>query len=185
MAGPETTQVGRQVYARTGDPRVRTSMLMGALLEGGALNGPWRPGDNGTSFGPFQIHLPAHPGVSRAQAENPAFAVAYMLPAYAGGVARSDPYSWNIDVPGAAATAAFYAERPARMYPRQRVDDAWNTLRSGGFTAGPATTTSVPDPSTAPPPWDWSRTVGAVSDWAVYGRDQAANVAAGLRHIRG
>lgn len=184
MAGPESTPVGRQIYARTGDPRVRLSMLVGALLEGGTLVGPFPPGDHGTSFGPFQIHLPAHPGVSRAEAENPAFAVAYMLPAYVHGVARVYPGAWAADPGNAAATAAFYAERPAHMYPASRVDSAMNTLRAGGFPVGSPAYTRVPDPTVRPPDWDWSRVVGATADLTAFGQDAAHNVYAALRHLR-
>jgi hypothetical protein len=36
---------------------------------------PGAVGDNGSSYGFFQIHLPAHPGVTAQQAEDPAFNV--------------------------------------------------------------------------------------------------------------
>ena len=119
----ENSAVGKAVYAATNNAGIRTAMIMGAILEGG-LNPPYGVGDGGTSFGPFQIHLPAHPGVTRAEAENTAFAVKYMLPAYSAttlggalGLAKMG-----------AASAAFRAERPKNMYPSSRVDAAWNLM---------------------------------------------------------
>lgn len=44
--------------------------------------GTWNPkiaGDNSTSFGLSQIHLPAHPDISKEQAEDPKFAIDYMI----------------------------------------------------------------------------------------------------------
>lgn len=117
--------------------RVRLAMLMGAYLESG-----WNPnavGDSGNSHGPFQIHLPAHPGVTAAQAKDPNFAAQYMLKAYEAGVNRVDPAMWNSNPAIAAATAAFYAERPKVMYPGDRITKAWPTVNSawsGGDTSG-------------------------------------------------
>lgn len=44
--------------------------------------GTWNPeivGDHGTSFGLAQIHLPAHPDISRETAENPYFAIDFLV----------------------------------------------------------------------------------------------------------
>jgi hypothetical protein len=114
--------------------RVRLAMLMGAKLESG-----WRAdavGDNGNSFGPFQINIPAHPNVSSASAQDPVFASRFMLPAYEAGVNRVDPALWNSDPALAAATAAFYAERPRVMYRTDRVRSSWadvNAAWNGGI----------------------------------------------------
>lgn len=113
--------------------RVRLAMLMGARLESG-----WNPGasgDGGTSFGAYQIHLPAHPGVTEAQAKDPAFATRYMLKAYEAGVNRVDPALWNSNPAVAAATAAFYAERPKVMYPTDRINAAWTPV-NGAWSGG-------------------------------------------------
>jgi len=116
--------------------RVRLAMLMGAKLESG-----WNAaavGDNGHSFGAFQINLPAHPNVSAQSAQDPVFAARFMLPAYEAGVQRVDPALWNADPAMAAATAAYYAERPAVMYPSNRVRDSWpavSSVWSGGMGA--------------------------------------------------
>jgi hypothetical protein len=102
------------IMSATGDARLQAAMLMGSKLESG-----WNPtsvGDQGTSFGPFQIHLPAHPGVTASEAENPSWAVNYMMPAYEAGVAKVPNSLWQADPAQAAATAAYYAERPAKMY---------------------------------------------------------------------
>lgn len=36
-------------------------------------------GDHGTSFGLFQIHLPAHPDISEEEAENPVFSTEWAM----------------------------------------------------------------------------------------------------------
>lgn len=98
-------------------------MLMGSLLEGGWTD-PFPAGDHGTSFGPFQIHLPAHPGVSSGQANDPTFAVNYMLAAYRDGVQRAG----GAATAEQAARAAFYAERPAAMYSANRYNSLWSQV---------------------------------------------------------
>lgn len=130
--------VQRAVYGVTQDPRVRQAMLMGALLEGGNLNGGWSPGDNGTSWGPWQIHGPAHPDITQQQAEDPAAAAAYMAPAYAQAVARIPDAMWQSNPTGAAAMAAYLAERPAYMYPPERIVGAAAQL-GGSVMGGPST----------------------------------------------
>lgn len=42
-------------------------------------------GDQGTSFGIAQIHLPAHPNISKAQALDPAFAIRWTAQQFAQG----------------------------------------------------------------------------------------------------
>ncbi len=118
------TAVGAAVYAATPNQNTRIAMILGALLEGGSLNGPWAVGDNGTSFGPWQIHLPAHPGVSAAQASDPNWAAKYMAPTYekftfAGPLGQTS---------AGAAQTVFKAERPAAMYPGGRINNAWATM---------------------------------------------------------
>lgn len=135
------------IMAATGDARLQAALLMGSKLESG-----WNTssvGDHGTSFGPFQIHLPAHPGVSVSEAENPAWAVNYMLPAYEAGVAKVPNSLWQSDPAQAAATAAFYAERPAKMYTGfaglwSQVQAAMNgqSVATGGGTSTPGATTA-------------------------------------------
>lgn len=114
----------------TTDWRTRLSMIMGAGLEGG-LGSTFNPGDQGTSFGPFQIHLPAHPGVSAAEANNPSWAARYMLGSYQSAVARVPQSLWKSNPELAAEQAAVAAERPAQPYIQSRgqaaVDSAYKT----------------------------------------------------------
>lgn len=118
--------VAAAILAATTDAKLRAAMLMGSRLESGQnVNAV---GDNGSSFGPFQIHLPAHPGVSAAEAQNPQWAVHYMLPSYQAGVARVPATLWASDPAQAAATAAFYAERPAKMYSAANYNADWKIV---------------------------------------------------------
>lgn len=135
------------INAGASNARVRLAMLMGSKLESG-----WNPsavGDGGTSYGIFQIHLPAHPGVTADQAKDPTFAVHFMAGAYEAGVNRVDAALWNSDPALAAATAAFYAERPKVMYPTDRVRAAWspvNTAWGGGDVGADATNANFANP---------------------------------------
>lgn len=45
-------------------------------------------GDNGTSYGVAQIHLPSHPSVSKAEALNPFFAIDWTVQQFKEGKAR-------------------------------------------------------------------------------------------------
>lgn len=114
--------------------RVRLAMFMGAQLESG-MN-PGAVGDNGKSFGIFQIYLVAHPQVTAAQAKDPDWAARFMLPAYEAGVNRVDPALWNSNPAMAAATAAFYAERPKVMYPTSRITASWPTVNAAWTGTG-------------------------------------------------
>ena len=109
-------------------------MALGALLEGGSLGaGPFPTGDQGTSPGPFQIHLPAHPGVTVGQAQNPTSAVAFMLPEYTGAVSQVPASLWTTNPQQAAERAAMLAERPAVDYYTSRpgaVQSAWASVQS-------------------------------------------------------
>lgn len=134
------TAVGDAISRVTSDSRIATAMLLGALLEGGSLDGPWPPGDQGTSFGPWQIHLPAHPTVSQRAAEDPLSAALVMLPEYAAAVAQVPTSAWATSPMDAAARAVYLAERPAQMYPAARVAAAWAKLG----LAGAATPSSPP-----------------------------------------
>jgi hypothetical protein len=141
------------ILAKTGDQKMRWALLMGSSLESG-----WNPaavGDNNTSFGPFQIHLPVHPGVTKAQAEDPAWAVNYMFGAYQNGVNKVPAAQWALSPAQAAATAAYYAEAPLNMYPSDRVTAAWPKVQSaalgdggGAVTGGSGNVNSVPNDPT-------------------------------------
>jgi len=142
--------VADAILGATNDAHVRAAMLMGAMLESGMTT--TAVGDNGKSFGPFQIYLVAHPNVSASQAKDPGWATAFMLPSYQSGVNKVAPSLWTADPAKAAATAAYYAERPKVMYPDSRIRSAWPTVQSAlnGQTIGPTTGTggvvNVSDP---------------------------------------
>lgn len=145
MATPLETAID----AATPDPLVRAAMRLGALLEGGSLAGPWQAGDNGLSYGPYQIYSAAHP-VSRAQAEDPQFATTYMLASYRDAAARLRATTPNLEQSNpmmAAALTAYWAEKPLVMYAETRIRAAWDTL-IGGTQPQPQ---PGPPPSAAPP----------------------------------
>lgn len=126
------TRLEQEIDKATTDWRMRLALRLGALLEGGSLSGPWPSGDNGVSHGPYQINSSVH-DVSHAQANDPAYAVRYMLAEYQAGVARvseESPGLWESDPALAAARAAFYAERPREMYPLARIRAGFGQLAS-------------------------------------------------------
>lgn len=117
--------VGKAVYAATSSAGLRNSLLLGAYMEGG-WNPPFPMGDNGTSFGPFQMHIGGaltSAGYTRAQAEDPTLAVKAMIPAYRGAGGDLLGITKN-----GAARVAFLAERPAQMYPQSRIDAGWAAM---------------------------------------------------------
>lgn len=137
--GVYNTPVGSAIFQATTDPRTRLAMLMGAMLEGGSLVGGWRPGDNGTSFGPFQMHIGGAltaEGGNRTLAENPKWATDHMVDRYQSGVFRVPAGMWQTDPSHAAALAAFYAEHPKNMYDSQRISGAWSLLNSKNVGGG-------------------------------------------------
>jgi len=142
--------VADAILGATNDAHVRAAMLMGAMLESGMTT--TAVGDNGKSFGPYQIYTVAHPNVSPSQAKDPGWATAFMLPAYQAGVNKVTPSLWTSDPAKAAATAAYFAERPKNMYPDSRIRSAWPTVQGAlnGQVIGPTTGTggvvSVSDP---------------------------------------
>ncbi|MEU8692999.1 hypothetical protein [Streptomyces sp. NPDC048665] len=136
--------VVQAILDATSDPRVRESMLLGSRLES-----TWNPssvGDQGTSFGPFQIHLPAHPGVTAEQAQNPAWATRYMLSAYQRGAAAQPDSLWRSNPEQAAEQAAVAAEAPAQSYfaaeGAQSVNAAWKATVAALGGHAPAAGTS-------------------------------------------
>lgn len=139
--------VADAINSITTDPKVRAAMYMGSALE--SSQNPSAVGDNGTSYGAFQIHLPAHPGVTATEAQDPTFSARYMLSAYQAGVGKVQPSLWSSDPALAAATAAYYAERPAEMYSGYATK--WSSivqpeLNGQDVTAGGATAQTVSDP---------------------------------------
>lgn len=138
--------VADAIFKATNDVRVRQAMLLGSNLES-SFN-LTAAGDQGTSFGPFQIHLPAHPGVTKAQAEDATFAVGYMLPAYAAA-ATAQGQLWGTNGELAAEQTAVAAERPARNYfasqGQKTVDAKWaqvQQIMTGNFPTDTGSTST-------------------------------------------
>lgn len=140
------TTVLDAVNSITQDARERLALLMGALLEGGSIGaGPFPTGDNGTSYGPFQFHFVGSTklGLTPQQAQDPALATRAIYPSYKAAVARVPDALWNSDPATAAATAAYYAESPAYMYPANRVQSAFASLSGAVTSLGNTTTTQT------------------------------------------
>lgn len=136
------TPLEQAIDAATQDKRERLIMRVAALLEGGSLSGPWPAGDNGKSFGPFQIYTTAHPDVTPAQASDPAFAVGYMLPQFRAAIAKIESSRWVTAPFEAIAEAIYYAERPAAPYPIERDRAAIQAVRPD-LTGDPGDGTGV------------------------------------------
>lgn len=137
------TPLEQAIDAATQDTRERFVLRVAALLEGGSLAGPWGVASVGEdSHGPFQINLLAHPDVTVAQANDPTFAVAYMLPQFRAGIAKIESSRWVTAPLEALAEAIYYAERPAVIYPQARVQEAVRQL-GGDLTGDPGDGTGI------------------------------------------
>lgn len=141
--GGSVTTVAQAIKNATSDANLQLSLALGALLEGGTLGaGPFPTGDNGTSFGPFQIHLPAHPDVTQAQAQDPTSAVQKMLASYQNAEAQVGAAAFKANPEAAAEKTAFLAERPTQDYfashGQAAVDSAYSQAKStlAGTTPG-------------------------------------------------
>lgn len=146
------------IMAQTKNLRLRESMMLGSSLEGG-WNPPFGVGDNGTSFGPYQMHeggALTSSGLTPQQAEDPSLSTKAMMPAYASAVNQISDQEWKNNPEQAAEQAAVIAEAPAQDYYTtdgvQTVNLHWtNTQRAlkgkksiGGMPTQTATTTSAP-----------------------------------------
>jgi len=106
------------VLSATKNQEVREAMLLGSSLEGG-WNPPYGVGDQGTSFGPYQMHVGGALtalGLSPTQAENAVTATKAMLPSYTQAVNSISASLWKTNPEQAAEQAAVIAERPAQDY---------------------------------------------------------------------
>lgn len=115
MAGPT---VPHAVLSQTKNQRLRESMLLGSSLEGG-WQAPYPVGDQGTSFGPYQMHeggALSQFGLTPRQAENANTATKYMLPSYSAAVNQISDQEWKNNPEQAAEQAAVIAEKPAQDY---------------------------------------------------------------------
>lgn len=64
--------------------QVNPALIRGIVARESAFN-QYAVGDHGTSIGLVQIHLPAHPTISRAEAESPVFSINYLAEALSKG----------------------------------------------------------------------------------------------------
>ena len=128
-----TETVAQAIARYAPDQHVAEAMGLGALLEGGSLGSSgFGVGDYGQSHGPFQIYHVAHPDVTTAEAENPDYAVRYMLPSYIAAAKKVPASLWNTNPEAAAEHTAYLAERPAQDYYASRgsaVHTDWQTLQ--------------------------------------------------------
>jgi cell wall-associated NlpC family hydrolase len=94
---------------------VTAAMMLGSYLES-----RWNPRAVGSgSYGLWQLQLSnpdAHPGVSVAQAEDPAYAARFMVGSYTAAVAAVPRQLWATNPEQAAEQAAVGAERPSVSY---------------------------------------------------------------------
>jgi hypothetical protein len=137
--------------------RTREAMMVGSHLEGGWYP-PFPVGDQGTSFGPYQMHeggALTSSGLTPSQAENPTRATKAMLAAYEDAVNQISEQLWSSNPEKASEESAFLAERPAVDYYSSQgagaVNSAWTDTQDvlhgkksqGGmptnasFTSGP------------------------------------------------
>lgn len=134
MAANYAAQLIAFINSSAPNSRVRLAMIMGSGLES-----TWSPATSQPpekSYGPFQINLRANPGVTEQQAKDIRFSVGYMLPRYLVGVSKVSDDLWRSDPKNAAALAAFYAERPAKMYAQSRVNNVWAAMQSNNYGTG-------------------------------------------------
>lgn len=118
-----TDPVVAGIFAATPNSDTREAMLIGSRLESN-----WDPTAVGAgSYGAFQLQLSnpdAHPGVTIAEADDPAWAARFMEPGYQSAAAAQGSL-WSSDPERAAVQAAVAAERPASPY---WVTDGWGTV---------------------------------------------------------
>lgn len=135
-------RVPQAIMQVTNDPRIREAMMVGSYLE--TTWDPTSVGDQGTSFGPFQMHIGGEltaQGGTPSQAQDPVWAAQHMLASYTRGVNRVSASLWQSDPARAAEQAAVFAEVPAQDYyatqGASRVSQAWAaTQKALGGSAG-------------------------------------------------
>lgn len=151
------------IMQTTTNLRTRESMMVGSHLEGGWYP-PFPVGDQGTSFGPYQMHeggALTSSGLSPAQAEDPVRATKAMIGAYEGAVNQISEQLWSSNPEKAAEEAAFLAEQPAQDYYASQgsgaVNSAWtdtqDVLHGRKSKAGMPTDARTTSSNSAPPLW--------------------------------
>lgn len=131
---------------------MRFALLMGALMEGTSLCGPWPKGDNGEAHGPFQIHIKQW-HITEEQANDPAFAVNFAINrlGYAQTVAKQGEL-WIHDPLLAAAQAIYEAEKPAYFYPASVQRWALREILNAGIDLSGLGVRQFPTPTPTPTP---------------------------------
>lgn len=142
------------ILQTTKNLRTREAMMVGSHLEGGWYP-PFPVGDQGTSFGPYQMHeggALTSLGLSSSQAEDPVKATKAMLGGYMSAVNQISEQLWSSNPEKAAEESAFLAESPAQDYYQSQgagaVDSAWTDTQdvlhgrksSGGMPVDATTT---------------------------------------------
>lgn len=192
---PANTVLG-QVERQVSDARLQIAMTMAPFLEGGGSSpigsGGWGVGDQGHSYGPYQINLPYHPGQTAASATNPSQAVAYMLSAYQSAEAKVSSALWGSNPAQAAEETIYYAEHPSVDYysshgtsaVNQAYANAVNALASAdpniGATAaaGNGSSGGGPQVYVGPAPTA-SSTLAAIKAWLIRFNDAVFRLAPG------
>lgn len=181
------------IMQTTTNLRTRESMMVGSHMEGGWYP-PFPVGDQGTSFGPYQMHVGGAltaSGLSPAQAENPTKATKAMLGAYKAAVNQITEQLWTSNPEKAAEEAAFLAEKPAVDYYSSQgasaVDSAWSDTQdvlhgrksSGGMPIDATTTSSNLNSAGAGDLSIWQAILGGPAGIEQYAAQQAAKGALG------
>lgn len=158
------------IMQTTTNLRTREAMMVGSHLEGGWYP-PFPVGDQGTSFGPYQMHIGGKLtslGFTPAQAEDPVKATKGMLSSYVDAVNQISEQLWTSNPEKAAEESAFIAEGPAQDYYSgqgpQAVDNAW--INTQDVLAGKKSKDGMPQGGSNQPPSGppfWQAVIQAVS----------------------
>lgn len=184
--------VPKAILGQTTNLRTREAMMVGSHLEGGWYP-PFAVGDNGTSFGPYQMHeggALTSSGLTPSQAENPVKATKAMFGSYTNAVNQISETLWSSNPEKAAEESAFLAESPAVDYYSSQgagaVDSAWNDTQDvlhGRKSTGGMPINATDTSANSAPPW-WEAILGAIggdpTGLEQYAVQKAANSAGGF-----
>lgn len=81
----------KQIIQQDADKYGVKASLLTRIIDCESKGDPHAIGDNGTSYGLVQIHLPDHPGITKKQAFDPEFAVNYL----AEQVSKGNGHMWS------------------------------------------------------------------------------------------
>jgi hypothetical protein len=124
------------------DPQLAQALKLAVQLESGGRADA--VGDQGHSYGYYQINQPAHgQNITPEQSRDARQATRYRLPEFRAAKARvvqERPGLWESDPMAAASLTAFLAQRPAQPYRDSNVRAAWQTIqqRQAAPAAAPA-----------------------------------------------